>query len=79
MTINLAEAKVGKCYNIIKVKGEKPIKKRLMDMGLIPGTRIFVQKFAPLGDPIEITVRGTEITLRKIDAVNITIETIIEK
>jgi len=78
MTNTLDKAKIGSNCLIIKVTGEKPIKRRLMDMGLVPGTQIYVHKFAPLGDPIEIRVKGTELTLRKADALNIMINEIAE-
>lgn len=78
MTNTLDKAKIGSNCLIIKVKGEKPIKRRLMDMGLIPGTTIYVHKFAPLGDPIEIRVKSTELTLRKMDAINILVDEIAE-
>lgn len=79
METSLDKAQVGSSWIIVKVKGEKPIKRRLMDMGLTPGTEIFVRRFAPLGDPMEIKVRGSEITLRKADALNISIKAIAEK
>ncbi|MDT8336252.1 MAG: FeoA family protein [Candidatus Izemoplasmatales bacterium] len=78
MMSSLDKAKIGSECIIVKVSGEKPIKRRLMDMGLIPGTRVFVKRLAPLGDPMEIMVRGTELTLRKADALNIMIEVIAE-
>jgi ferrous iron transport protein A len=71
---SLDKVKMNSEVIIIKVNGEKAIKRRLMDMGMIPGTKVFVRKYAPLGDPIEIMVRGTEITLRKMDALNILTE-----
>jgi ferrous iron transport protein A len=79
MTSTLDKAKIGSNCLIVKVTGEKPIKRRLMDMGLIPGTEIYVHKFAPLGDPLEIRVKNTELTLRKADAKNIIIETFAEE
>lgn len=77
--ITLDRAKIGSEVVIVKVSGDKPIKRRLMDMGLIPGTKINIRKLAPLGDPMEIRVRGTEITLRKKDALNVIIEVIAEE
>lgn len=59
------------CGQIVKVKklsGEGPVKRRIMDMGITKGVEIFVRKVAPLGDPMEVTVRGYELTLRKADA-----------
>jgi len=79
MRNSLDKAAIGSNFVIVKVNGEKPIKRRLMDMGLIPGTKVFVRKLAPLGDPMEITVKGTELTLRKADALNIIIEAVAEK
>lgn len=76
--ISLDKAEMDTDVLVVKVSGEKAIKRRLMDMGLIPGTKIYVRKLAPLGDPMEIRVRGTEITLRKKDAVNVIIEIIAE-
>ncbi|MDD4069808.1 MAG: ferrous iron transport protein A [Candidatus Izemoplasmatales bacterium] len=78
MTNTLDKANINQDYIILKVKGEKQIKRRLMDLGLIPGTKLHVRKYAPLGDPIEIMVKGTELTIRKSDAFNILIETIAE-
>ncbi|MGD9761175.1 MAG: ferrous iron transport protein A [Candidatus Izemoplasmatales bacterium] len=79
MTSTLDKAKIGSNCLIVKVTGEKPIKRRLMDMGLIPGTEIYVHKLAPLGDPLEIRVKNTELTLRKVDAKNIIIEAFAEE
>ncbi|MGE4379173.1 MAG: ferrous iron transport protein A [Candidatus Izemoplasmatales bacterium] len=78
MTNTLDKAKIGSNCLIIKVNGDKPIKRRLRDMGLFPGTTIYVLKFAPLGDPIEIRVKSTELTLRKMDAINILVDEIAE-
>lgn len=71
---NLKETPVGKTVKVKKVEGEGAIKRRIMDMGLTKGAEIFVRKVAPLGDPIEITVRGYELSLRKADAENIIVE-----
>ncbi len=79
MINSLDKAIIGSNCIIVKVNGEKPIKRRLMDMGLIPGTKVFVRKLAPLGDPMEIMVKGTELTLRKADALNIIIEAVAEE
>ncbi len=64
----LKEAKIGQTVKVKKLNGEGAIKRRLMDMGLTKGTDVFVRKVAPLGDPIEVTVRGYELSLRKSDA-----------
>lgn len=65
---------LGKSGVIHQVGGERALRKRLLDMGLTPGTRIFVRKVAPLGDPIELSLRGYELSLRKEDAKKIIIE-----
>ncbi len=67
----LKDVKIGETAVIAKINGEGAIKRRIMDMGLTKGTSIKVRKVAPLGDPIEITVRGYELTLRKEDAAKI--------
>lgn len=64
----LKEAKCGQTVTVVKLSGEGAIKRRIMDMGITKGTEIHVRKVAPLGDPIEITVRGYELSLRKADA-----------
>ena len=64
----LKEAKIGSTVTVKKISGEGAIKRRIMDMGITKGTEIFVRKVAPLGDPIEVTVRGYELSLRKADA-----------
>lgn len=64
----LKEAKVGETVTVRKLNGEGAIKRRIMDMGITKGTEIYIRKVAPLGDPIEVTVRGYELTLRKADA-----------
>lgn len=66
MTLN--EVKVGNTVNVTKINGEGAVKKRIMDMGVTKGVEIFVRKVAPLGDPVEVTVRGYELSLRKEDA-----------
>ena len=70
----LKHAKVGDTVKIVKLHGEGAIKRRIMDMGLTKGTEVFVRKVAPLGDPVEITVRGYELSLRKADAEMIEVE-----
>ena len=64
----LRQAKIGETVKIVKLHGEGAIKRRIMDMGLTKGVEVYVRKVAPLGDPIEITVRGYELSLRKADA-----------
>jgi ferrous iron transport protein A len=64
----LKEAKIGETVKVVKLHGEGPVKRRMMDMGITKGTEIYVRKVAPLGDPIEVTVRGYELSLRKADA-----------
>lgn len=72
--MTLKEAKVGSTVKISKINGSGAIKRRIMDMGLTKGTEIHIRKVAPLGDPIEVTVRGYELSLRKADAENIEVE-----
>lgn len=64
----LRDAKVGSTVSVVKLHGEGALKRRIMDMGITKGTEIFIRKVAPLGDPIEVTVRGYELSLRKDDA-----------
>lgn len=64
----LKEAKIGSTVTVKKLNGEGAVKRRIMDMGITKGTEIFIRKVAPLGDPIEVTVRGYELSLRKADA-----------
>ena len=66
--MTLKNVKIGKTVTVIKVHGAGAIRRRIMDMGITKGTAITVRKFAPLGDPIEITVRGYTLSLRKEDA-----------
>ena len=68
---NLREVPVGNTAKVVKIHGEGAVKRRIMDMGITRGVEIYVRKVAPLGDPIEITVRGYELSLRKADAENI--------
>lgn len=70
----LREAKVGETLKVVKLNGEGAIKRRIMDMGITKGVEIYIRKLAPLGDPIEITVRGYELSLRKADAATIEVE-----
>ena len=64
----LKEARIGETVKVVKLHGEGPVKRRIMDMGITKGVSIFVRKTAPLGDPIEIQVRGYELSLRNADA-----------
>lgn len=66
--MNLSQAQVGKFYQVDKITGKGPLKRRIMDMGITKNTKVFVRKFAPLGDPVQLTVRGYELSLRKADA-----------
>lgn len=70
----LKDAKVGETVTVAKLHGEGPVKRRIMDMGITKGVEIFVRKVAPLGDPIEVRVRGYELSLRKSDAANILVQ-----
>lgn len=64
----LKDVKVGETATVAKLHGEGPVKRRIMDMGITKGTSIYVRKVAPLGDPVEVTVRGYELSIRKGDA-----------
>ena len=64
----LKEAKVGTTVKVVKLTGDGAVKRRIMDMGITKGVEIYVRKVAPLGDPVEVTVRGYELSLRKNDA-----------
>ena len=64
----LREAKIGETVTVAKLHGAGAVKRRIMDMGITKGVDVFVRKMAPLGDPIEVTVRGYELSLRKADA-----------
>ena len=66
--MTLREVKKGQTVVVQKLNGEGAVKRRIMDMGITKGTEIFVRKVAPLGDPVEITVRGYELSVRKADA-----------
>ena len=70
----LREAKVGDTVRVVKLHGEGAIKRRIMDMGLTKGVDVQIRKVAPLGDPIEVTVRGYELSIRKADAEMIEVE-----
>ena len=64
----LREAKIGETVKVVKLHGEGAVKRHIMDMGITKGTDVYVRKVAPLGDPVEVTVRGYELSLRKADA-----------
>ena len=70
----LREVSVGQTVKVTKLTGEGTVKRRIMDMGITKGVEVFVRKVAPLGDPIEVTVRGYELSLRKADAEMILVE-----
>ncbi|MFG6338591.1 MAG: ferrous iron transport protein A [Lachnospiraceae bacterium] len=70
----LREAKVGDTVRVVKLHGEGAVKRRIMDMGLTKGVDVQIRKVAPLGDPIEVTVRGYELSIRKADAEMIEVE-----
>lgn len=72
--MTLKEVKVGKTVKVTKVGGEGALRRRIMDMGITKGVEIYLRKVAPLGDPIEIMVRGYELSLRKADAEMIDVE-----
>ena len=68
MSKTLKQAKVGETVTVQRLQGEGPVKRRIMDMGLTKGTKVYVRKVAPLGDPMELTVRNYELSVRKADA-----------
>ncbi|MBP3334822.1 MAG: ferrous iron transport protein A [Ruminiclostridium sp.] len=70
----LRQATVGETVKVVKLHGEGAIKRRIMDMGLTKGVEVYVRKVAPLGDPVEVTVRGYELSLRKADAEMVEVE-----
>ena len=72
--MTLKEVSVGQTVKVAKLDGEGPVKRRIMDMGITKGVEVYVRKVAPLGDPIEVTVRGYELSLRKADAEMIEVE-----
>ncbi len=67
----LKDVKIGETVTVAKINGEGPLKRRIMDMGITKGVDLYIRKVAPLGDPIEVTVRGYELSIRKADAQNI--------
>lgn len=70
----LRQAKVGDTVTVVKLHGEGAVKRRIMDMGITKGVSVYVRKVAPLGDPVEVNVRGYELSLRKADAEMIEVE-----
>lgn len=70
----LKDVKVGSTVTVKKIAGEGPVKRRIMDMGITKGVQVYVCKVAPLGDPVEVTVRGYELSIRKADAEIIEVE-----
>ncbi len=66
--MTLREASIGQTVTVTRLTGEGPVKRRIMDMGITKGVSVYVRKMAPLGDPVEVTVRGYELSLRKVDA-----------
>ncbi len=70
----LRDVKVGETVRVIKLTGEGAVKRRIMDMGITKGVEVYLRKVAPLGDPVEVTVRGYELSLRKADAEMILVE-----
>ena len=72
--MNLKEVKVVDTVKVVKLTGQGATKRRIMDMGITKGVEIYVRKVAPLGDPVEVTVRGYELSLRKADAAMIEVE-----
>ena len=72
--MTLKEVKCGQTVSVVKLHGEGAVKRRIMDMGITKGTEIYVRKVAPLGDPVEVTVRGYELSVRKADAEMIAVE-----
>ena len=71
---NLKETKIGETVKVVKLHGEGAVKRRIMDMGITKGVEVYIRKVAPLGDPIEVTVSGYELSLRKADAEMIEVE-----
>ena len=70
----LKDARVGETVKVVKLTGEGAVKRRIMDMGITKGVEVYIRKVAPLGDPVEVTVRGYELSLRKADAEMIEVE-----
>jgi ferrous iron transport protein A len=74
MNTNLREVNVGQTCKVVRLHGEGAVKRRIMDMGITRGVEVYVRKVAPLGDPIEVNVRGYELSIRKADAEMIEVE-----
>lgn len=74
MMKTLRNIPIGETAKVVKLHGEGPVRRRIMDMGITRGTEVFVRKVAPLGDPMEVTVRGYELSLRKADTEMIEVE-----
>ena len=72
--MTLKDAKIGQTVTVTKITGEGAVKRRIMDMGITKGVEVYIRKVAPLGDPVEVTVRGYELSLRKADAEMIEVE-----
>ncbi|MCC8015888.1 MAG: ferrous iron transport protein A [Clostridiales bacterium] len=72
--MTLKDAKIGQTVTVKKINGEGALKMRIMDMGITKGVQIYIRKVAPLGDPVEVTVRNYELSIRKTDAGNIEVE-----
>ena len=72
--MTLKEAKVGQTLTVKRLTGEGAVKRRIMDMGITRGASVYIRKVAPLGDPVEVTVRGYELSLRKADAEMVEVE-----
>ena len=72
--MTLSDVKIGRTVKVKKLTGEGAVKRRIMDMGITKGVEVFVRKVAPLGDPMEVTVRGYELSVRKADAAMIEVE-----
>ena len=70
----LRDAKIGQTVKVVKLHGEGAVKRRIMDMGVTKGVEIFIRKVAPLGDPVEVNLRGYELSIRKADAEMLEIE-----
>lgn len=66
--MNLSDVKCGQSVKVVTLRGEGPVRRRIMDMGVTKGTEVFVRKVAPLGDPIQISLRGYELSIRNADA-----------
>ena len=74
--MTLKDAQVGSTVKVVKIHGEGAYNRRIMDMGITKGSEIFIRKVAPLGDPVEVTIRGYELSLRKADAECVDVQTV---